>query len=352
MIAKLFVYRIIDIADDIDVKRLKDRLKELELRPLRLNYFTPAYLNYTTPPVEMSEKTWHFSPTKATVITQVKFYSLGTVTITYELMIHGKDHKDIFSKSRAILNTSQEFEEKTKEIAKRSKELLEKELGIKTYEGFVEDYAILWIQDRFSQQGVNGLKGPIAQFLRNEEAELSEYEIREALRYHFSYTPNDLTVVDWDRAVTIGKNPEDDVWDVLEYTNMQLLEMRYYDHELDKRITEIYEFSKERRVPIIGFYHMYNMMKKTLEIYVDFSAVEDRITNFLRLTGDEYLSRVYIAASQRLNMRSTQESLKERLVDTKELYEMLSAEASAIRAEILEVIIILLIAFEIIFALV
>jgi len=228
---------------------------------------------------------------------------------------------------------------------------LEKQLGIKTYKGFEEDYAILWIKDKYNNGMVDSrVKNCIARFLRNENMILSEYEQNEALKYKFSYTPNDLTVVDWDRTLTIGEKSEDDVWDVLEYANLQLLQLRYYEFELDKQLKKIYEFSRAKRMPIIKYYQTHEMLQKTLEIFIDFTSVEKRINNFLRLTGDEYLSRIYIAASKRMNMTKTQENLKERLLDTKELYEMLSTEANAVRTEILETIIILLIIFEIIYA--
>ncbi len=242
------------------------------------------------------------------------------------------------------------FDKKSKKLTEKLRELLEKQLKIKTYRGLEEDYTILWIQDKYNPGNKHELKAMASQFLRNEKRHLSDYEQKEAFKYNFSYTPDDLTIIDWDRAITIGESPEEDVWDVLEYTNLQLLEIRYYEQELDKRLEEIYEFSKAKRLPVVEFYKTQRLLKNTLELFIEFTSVEKRINSFLRLTGDEYLSRIYLAASGRLNLRRTQDNLKERLVDTKELYEMLSAELSSIRAEILEIIIIVLIVFEIIYA--
>ncbi len=351
MTAELYFYQLVDMADEINIPKLKQHIKKLQLRPLKLNYFTPAYLNFTIPPVETKEKSWFIFPEKTLISTSTKFFSLGSIAVKHKIEITGKDYEEIFKKAEKIASNSSIFEQKTKKITKKSRELLEKQLGIKTYKGFEEDYAILWIKDKYNNSAVDSrFKNCIARFLRNESAVLSEYEQNEALKYRFSYTPNDLTVVDWDRALTIGEKSEDDVWDVLEYTNLQLLQLRYYESELDKQLREIYKFSKTKRLPIIKYYQTHKMLQKTLEIFIDFTSVEKRISNFLRLTGDEYLSRIYIAASKRMNMIKTQENLKERLLDTKELYEMLSVEASAVRTEILEIIIILLIAFEIIYA--
>lgn len=349
MKSKLYIYLIVDIADEIDINELKNHFSKFQSRPLKLSHFTPAYLNFTVPPVETEDELWFYGPEKMKVRTKVKFYSFGSITVRYKLEIDGSDYKEIFSKAQGIVNNRLVFSKKTTEITKKSRKLVEKELDIKTYSGFVEDYAILWIQDKYAAM-TQDLRGEMAKFLRNENLTLSDYEQNEALRYSFSYTPDDLTVVDWDRAVTIGEKPDYDVWDVLEYANLQLLQLRYYESELDKRLKEIYGFAKGPRFPLLKFYRTHSLLRKTLRIFIDFTAIEKRINNFLRLTGDEYLARVYTAAAIRLNMKSTQESLKSRLIDTKELFEMLSAEASAFRTEILEIIIILLIALEIVFA--
>jgi len=79
------------------------------------------------------------------------------------------------------------------------------------------------------------IDGPI---LRNESMLLSQSEQNEAFKYRFGYTAEDLTIIDWNRAITIGPESDDDVWDVLEYVNLQSLELRYYDSELDKRLDE------------------------------------------------------------------------------------------------------------------
>lgn len=350
MIAKLYIYRLADVAYDINIQKLRHNLKKLQFRPLKLNYFTPAYLNFSTPPLEMNEKTW-FLPFLETIIkTQTKFYSLGSITVRFEINIEENGYQEIINKARFILSNSSAFDKKSRKLTEKLRELLEKQLKIKTYSGFDEDYAILWIQDKYNQENKHELKAIASQFLRNEDRLLSDYEQNEAFKYNFSYSPEDLTIIDWDRAITIGEYPDEDVWDVLEYTNLQLLQIRYYEQELDKRLEEIYEFSKAKSLPVIEFYKTQKLLKNTLEIFIEFTSVEKRINSFLRLTGDEYLSRIYLAASNRLNLRRTQEHLKERLIDTKELYEMLSAEVSSMRAEILEIIIILLIAYEIIFA--
>ncbi|MFA6097891.1 MAG: hypothetical protein WC788_09810 [Candidatus Paceibacterota bacterium] len=352
MIAKLYIYRLTDVAYDINIPKLRGGLKKLQFRPLRLSRFTPAYLNFSIPPLQMEEKTWMTPLIDRPIGTQIKFFSLGSITARFEIEIQGNNYDEILSKAKSILNNPSPFDRKSRKLSNKLRSIIEKELSIETYCGLEEDYAVLWIRDRYDPAKKAAIISPTAKFLRNEDRQLSTYEQNEAFKYHFSYTPEDITIIDWDRTVTIGMEPEDDVWDVLEYVNIQLLELRYYEKELDKRLEEIYQYSRAKQLPIIEFYKTQKLMQKTLAIFIEYSSVEKRINNFLRLTGDEYLSRIYLAASARLNLHKTEENLKKRLDDAKDLYEMLSAELSSVRAEILEIIIIFLILFEIVYALI
>ncbi len=362
MNAKLFIYHLIDVADEFEVDKLKKHLKKLRTRPLGLKHFTPAYLNFPIPPLEMNGIPWtldgegleengkKFGGKKGeNVGVQLKFYSLGSVTIRYEISLEGKNYKEIFLQVQKFINHPA-FLKKTEKFSGKIRKVIDSEFKIKTYKGFFEDYNILWIKDKFSSGKFEANNRLIAQFLRNESLILSQSEQEEAYKYRFGYTPEDLTIIDWNRAITIGPESDDDVWDVLEYVNLQSLELRYYDSELDKRLDEIYRMIKKSHFSLRDFYLMPRLLRKTLRIFIDFAEVEDRINSFLKLTGDEYLARVYKAAAIRMNLHNTQAELKNRLIDARELYEVLAQNASSIRMEILEAIVIILIALEIIYA--
>lgn len=348
MLAKIFIYRIIDICDELDVNRLRRQLKRLKIKPLRARYFAPVYLNFATPPVEMKGRGWVLKPFNFLVGTKVKFYSLGSVTIYYEIILEAPDYSSCFKKAKEVIN-SPIFERKTLALIKNIRTMVERELGVSTRAELIEDYSILWICDKFQPQKVY-LRKIIAQFLRDEALPLSQYEQDEACKYQFSYTPEDLTIIDWDRAVTIGKFSQEDVWDVLEYANLQLLELRYYEMTLERSLEDFYKlFGRPYWKTLIGFYQTTIMLRKLSNLYLEFNEEEKRISGFLRLTGDEYLSRIYTAAAKRLNIESFHSDLKARLADARMLYEMLSSQASSLRMEILEVTIVLLITLSILF---
>ncbi len=341
MLAKVFIYRIVDICDELDVNQLKAQLKRLKIKPLGRRYFAPVYLNFATPPVEMKTRRWFLKEFGLQVETIIKFYSLGLATLRYEISIEAPNYFACFKKAKEIINNPI-FDKRTKTLLDYIKVLLERELKISIRSRFIEDYSVLWLKEKFSPQQV-WLKKLLAQFLRDETFPLSKSEEREALRYQFSYTPDDLTVIDWDRAVTVDTLPQEDVWDVLEYANLQLTELRYYENYLDKQLDESYKFTRQPyRRALFGLYQMSGIIRRLSNLYLDFSEEERRLNSFLRLTGDEYLSRIYSAAVKRLNVDSFQKNLKDRLADTRRLYEMLSSQASSMRMEILEVAIVVL----------
>jgi len=345
METKIFIYEIVDICDELDVPQFKRKLKRAKTKPLRRRYFAPVYLNFLIPPLELAGRNFVLKPENLLVKPIFKFYALGSVTICYEISFDTKDYFNCFQFGRKIINHPF-LVKKTKTLLEQARRLVEKELKIVTREGLVEDYSILWINDRFDPQK-NWLLKQIAQFLRDESLSLSKNEQEEALKYQFSYTEEDLTVIDWDRAVTIDTSPQEDVWDVLEYANLQLLELRYHENSLEKNLEEFYKLtSRPYWRSLIDLFRMSKILQKLSNICLEFSEEEKKLNSFLRLTGDQYLARIYNAATKRLHIYSFQRFLKERLAATKILYDALYNQTSSLRMEVLEGLIVFLILVE------
>ena len=65
---------------------------------------------------------------------------------------------------------------------------------------------------------------------------------REAVsQYRFSYSTEDLVVVDWNSAFVYEPSGSRDIPDLLEIANAQLLEFRFYDELLDGHIARIHD---------------------------------------------------------------------------------------------------------------
>jgi len=76
----------------------------------------------------------------------------------------------------------------------------------------------------------------------------------------------------------------------------------------------------------------------------------ERSENALKMTDDVFLARIYAAALEIFRGRTWRQGIDGKLAIIRDAYSMLNAESQARRAEILEVIVVLLIALEIVLA--
>ena len=97
----------------------------------------------------------------------------------------------------------------------------------------VEEFDHPWLAETLLEQ----CRSTLAQVLRFEMQTLSVEQREDALAQRIAYFSNDLILVDWNAALIFDR----DYWDaanVLELLNVELLEARYVDAELDKKIRE------------------------------------------------------------------------------------------------------------------
>ena len=187
----------------------------------------------------------------------------------------------------------------------------------------------------------------IAQILRSEADPLAEQEVRDATSQRVSFGPDDLALIDWNAALVFGQEM-DDVRAVLEFTNVELLEMRLVDQQLDAALDQAYESLSKRswnRVVLPGAFQA--DVRRIGRLQVDSAILFERVTNTLKLFGDQYLARVYRVASQRFHLESWDATITRKLETLDSIYSKLTDRAATRRMEVLEWIIIVLIAISI-----
>jgi hypothetical protein len=190
--------------------------------------------------------------------------------------------------------------------------------------------------------------------LSGETRELSEGARRDLLRQRFSYYPDDLVVLTWDRALILEPRRETDVADVLEMANAQLLEMRTYDEMLDEelpRMRALVEAARNRTSMLAA--RRYSRLAQRLHTLVgEVSELTERVDNALQVTEDVYLARVYAASMELFRVGSVSAAVDRKLAIIRDTYTALHGEAAGARAELLEVAIVVLIAVDIVLSLV
>jgi hypothetical protein len=190
--------------------------------------------------------------------------------------------------------------------------------------------------------------------LSGEQRALSDGARQDLLRQRFSWYTDDLVVLTWDRAFIYEPRGDSDVLDVLEVANAQLLEMRYYDELLDAELPRMYDLveSARRTATLFASRRFAGLARGLYTQVAEVTELTERIDNALQVTEDVYLARIYAAALELFRVPSVNAAVDRKLSIIRDTYTALHDEASARRAELLELLVVVLIVIEVVLALI
>ncbi len=346
----LFAY---DIAMAIDLNEAERQILAAKQRErLRPRRRAPKYFEYQPPPLRVTQEIepvalgfYRSSPTVDLVL-----YDFGAVSVTYGFPLRGP-----FSDLLALSDDLYDNELLLSDSQRRVEELilvLRQALSKPHIADFVEDYVIFQIETFASpctaEELCAGHAQEIAQILRAEKEVLSEQEVRDALSHRISFGSDDVTIVDWNATLLFDRNG-DDVRAVLEFANVELLELRYLDERLDEALDRSYEALSRGMWGPFWLLRSYGAdLRRIAQWQADSAMLFEGVSNALKLLGDQYLARVYRLVSRRLHLAEWDASIIRKLQTLESIYEKMSDQAANRRMELLEWIIILLIALSII----
>jgi hypothetical protein len=172
----------------------------------------------------------------------------------------------------------------------------------------------------------------------------------ELLPYTFSYSDHDLVVINWDNALVLEPSGVMDIPDLLEFANAQLLELRVYDQLLDREMDNIYSvISREVPASIWKVRHYQGLASKVMSTFTELTYITEKVDNSLKVTDDVYYAKVYAAALDLFKVKAWDDSIRKKFDIVSRAYNMLNQAISNRRNELLELVIIILIAVEIVF---
>lgn len=189
----------------------------------------------------------------------------------------------------------------------------------------------------------------IAALVRLEDKPLSAEEIADATAQPLAYGEHDLVLVDWAAAFVVDAEPAATLA-VLEFANVQLVELKHLDSELDRGLDQIWAMANDRS--LFSRFRLRSNLRKLAELELEGAALFDGVTNALKLFGDASLARVQRAAGRRFRIEDWEKSIARKLETLGSVSTRLESRQSQYRSELLEWIIIVLIAFEVVKALV
>jgi len=357
----LFAY---DVGMSIDLLRAERALTAAQ-RPeiIRHKRRSPEYFGYQAVPVRAGQaaEPVQLGKFRTSGHVELVLFDFGAIGVQYTIPIEGP-LEDLLELSDKLYENPALMADSRRRAEQLVAELRDS-IDRPAMSGFVEDYWVLQIEELGESEGaatiateqeliprlLGDARHLVARILRAELGQLSEDEVDEALSCRISFAPDDIALIDWSGAIVVGREMGD-VLAVLEYVNVELLEMRYLDHRLDGAM----EMTTSPRV-MRGWWPAWpwrssgaHAMRAVAELQVDGVRLFEEVNNSLKLLGDQYLARVYKLASKRLHLPEWDAAILRKLDTIESIYQKMNDFQTSRRLEALEWIVIILIATEIV----
>lgn len=346
-----------DVGYETDLAKVRELFRTTPVQPLSRKKQTPAYLQYSKPPQLL-----HLGATPELVTRpghiQATFFDFGCVSIAYRWVIALPDEPLDFASLPALSNDlhQRNLEDHAGELIESLRQQMAPAITRPALSTMVEDYFLFVVEKMTEPASVSNLIAEhadvLAQTLRFERKPLSDELQTEVLRQRLTYHQDDLVLLDWNAAIIVDADYEDTV-NVLELLNVELLEARYVDAQLDARLNE---FEALIRRPKESAWPLRNPYKKSIqdlaELRIESALLSERVENALKLIGNLYLARLHDLAAERFKLQEWEKQIKQKLEVASEFYQLLNDRIHTAQSHTLEWIIIILILVEVVMALV
>ncbi len=331
----IFVY---DIAFSIDLKEAERRItSNTQREQIKHKRRAPKYFEYTPAPLRITQEA-----------VEIVLYDFGGASVIYQKPL-GKD-SDLLSLSESLYENATLLADSRQRVQELLN-IIQPAVSKANISSFVEDYVIFHIEDFAEPIAAEEIAtrhaAEVAQILRAESRPLSNDEIADVISHRIAYGKDDVVIVDWNAALVVDKEAED-VITVLEFANVELLEMRFLDQLLDRALGLAYERLSRRSQNWFSFRSNPSDLRDISQWQADSAILFEGVNNVLKLLGDQYLARLYRLAAQRFHLTEWDASILRKLETLESIYQKLSDQVVSRRMEVLEWIIIVLFVISIV----
>jgi hypothetical protein len=356
--AQVLCYRVFDVADEIDLDRARQLISE-GARRLKLAREGSQYLQLPNPPLAIAvggrSLALRGGPVQVEVTARV--FDHGALSVHLRVPVPPGTTLEALAPLADELYDTASVEKLCVEVAEGLRKAMSPAMQDPHLWEQNESYTVIFAERiQGDPTAAQILARPeLVNLMLGESpaAQLSERERYEVTQHHFSYTDRDLVVVDWNAAFVYEPSGSQDIPDILEICNAQLLELRYYDDQLDTELASIYDEIQRRRPR--RWYSILRspyraLARRVLATVLEMSEFIERVENSLKIIGDFYLAKVYEAGVRRLRISAWQASVTRKQQMLANVYQWLKGEVDTDRSLTLEATIVVLIIAEILMA--
>lgn len=349
----ILIYRVFDIGGEVSLAEVEKCLAG-DSRRVRFCLATDvrkAIIIREAPlMIDLGEKPLRIGDAHFRAEVSAKIWNYGVMSVTVRLPIPENISWGGLVDIAAQIENSREIDAVATDYKNSLRERILPAIENPTDWGTFEDY-ITWFIEKI--EGVNDpaqllLKADIPGLILAENREpLSENSRKFIVENALQYGKNDLAVIDWNSALIVSPDGQRDVADVIEFCLTHLLEMRYYDELLEQKLLILYDSIEKTRGAIIKNPYA-RLAEDASREYIEFSEFLGRVENSLKTVGDSYLATVFRTANREFRFGDWRQSIARKMESLAQISELLQGEINARRSHLLEAIIILLIAIEIV----
>jgi hypothetical protein len=350
---EIFFYQMLDVAEQVDLSMVEQLLAaHRKTTRMSLSRGAGAFL-LRVPPlnIPLGSSVAQLGDQRVTLRTAVKIWDYGVLSFQFALPIEpGTPLEALFP---IVLPAFHGFE--LEKLARQQAEELVSSIagalaGRHDFVGGVR-YAITLLEGLEGMSDPSALLGEIdvtALLLAEKPNTLSERMREDLLERVFQFGQRDLAVIDGKSALVVDPSGDTEVADVIEFARTQLLELRYYDDLLDRRLNELYDGIHQHKGLLRSRFAP--LSNEAAARFIEFTHLVERLDNSLKVVGDAYLANLFRAAAEQFHLRDWKDSITRKLELLGRISELLQGQLNTHRGHILEIIVILLILLELIHA--
>ncbi len=351
--------RIFDVADTIDLEKCRERITAggVDIRRLSLRREGSEYIQLSDPPllVFLGARSFTIAGAAREVKLDAALFHHGAISISVRVpMVRGATVDELIPLADELYDSKALDALALEEVNKLRKTLGPAMEAAHLWEQN-ENYTVLFAREFEGHPTAEQVLAEpgLARLLLGEQREkaLSKLEEAEVLEHHFSYTPHDLVVIEWNAALVYEPSGSEDIVDLMEIANAQLLELRYYDNVLDAELERMYGVVGKQGGGGSLLSSPYKAaIREQLRTLIELSEFIERVENATKIVGDVYLARVYESALKQLRIAKWTEQVTRKHRLLQQIYGLLKGEVDTGRALTLETMVVLLILIEIVMA--
>ncbi|MDX8551030.1 hypothetical protein KHC33_09520 [Methanospirillum sp. J.3.6.1-F.2.7.3] len=342
-------FRIYDIGREIDIQNLETALAR-SYYTARTNFqrIKPKSIRIEDPPLllRMHPTEVIISGLRYDLQVSARIFDIGAISICFVYEIDESKNDISFEETGLSFFNDEIISDLFSSHLTTLKEILRPHItDIQIDETFFEDYFIFFTDnpDKPIDEAV---------LLLGERTRFSHQMREEILKNSMSYTDDDVTILSWGAALLKNREVPTDLFDLIEYANVQVLELRYYDQELSRKMEKMYDdielADRSTWLSRMRLYHQ--IMADLMELHAEVSEITEKVNNLIKVTEDVYYARVYATALKVLRSQLWSDSVNRKIEVIQENYAMLSDEVRIQHSNFLEWVIIILITMEFVLA--